>query len=112
MHALVVVGEESGALVGIAHGQQGYVAQTAYARTRQVHVAEANYLVVAIMIARSPVPSAQRLCRAHDDESEGSIGSHHGMAVATCTDVLVDILRKIVVGSTCILYCNTEQYCH
>ena len=107
MHALVVVSEESGALVGVAHGQQSDVAEASDARSREVHVAESDYLVVAIVIARSPVPSAQRLGRTHDDESEGSVCAHNGMAVSSSSDVLVDVLREIVICSVGVLYCRT-----
>ena len=69
---------------------------------------EAYKLVVVIIIAGAPVPTACRLCGTELDESEGHIGAHKRMAVSTCSDVLIDILGEVW-SSSCIDDAHKEQ---
>ena len=58
MHLLCLVLEACGSLLEVLHGQECNVAEAADAGAREVHVSETDELIVVIVVARAPVPTA------------------------------------------------------
>ena len=92
---LVAVGEDYRVLRSGRYGQQSDVAQVTDAGSAEVGVTETDEYIVAIMIARAPVPSTGLLGRTELDVTEGNIGTEEHVAMAAGSHIGIHILRKI-----------------
>ena len=94
-HGLLVVREGEDSLLSILHRQHSDVAEVADASATEVCVSEADDDVVAIVIARTPVPSASGLGWSELHHSERNVCANEHVAVSTRTDIGVNILGKV-----------------
>mgnify|MGYP000450061030 FL=1 len=99
MNLLCLVLEACGGLLEVLHGQECHVAQAADAGAREVHVSEADKLIVVVVVARAPVPTACGLCRTELNESERHVCTHERVSMTAGSDVLIDVLCKILHSS-------------
>ena len=89
-HRLVAVAEHGCVLLSRGDGQQGDVAKVADARSAEVGMAKAQQHVVAVVIARAPVPAARMLGGPQLNEAKRHVGTEKHVAVATRADAQID----------------------
>ena len=92
---LVLVAEHCGVLFHRAYRQQADVAQVANARTAEVGMAEAHQHIVAVVVARAPVPAAGVLRWPQLDKAERHVGTQEHMAMAACANARIDQFGEI-----------------
>lgn len=94
--------------VGSEHGHERDIAQVGAASAAQVGVAEAYEVVVAIVVARAPVPALAELGGPKLNQAEGHVGTHKHMAVAARPYHGIDILCENVTCSAGL--CGRNQH--
>ena len=77
------------------NGQQGNVAEVADARATEVLMAETDEHRVAVVVARTPVPTACRLRRTELNVAKWHVRTEKNVAVAARSDARIDKFRKI-----------------
>ena len=80
----------------IGCGQQSDVAQVANARSAEVHLSETDDNRVAVMVARTPVPTALILRWPNLHQSVRHVCAQKHVSVSACTDVGVYVLGKVL----------------